>query len=125
MLFNAGGELVLIRNTYGASDMFVLPGGGIKPFEQPAAAAKREIEEELGAVPLAIEFTSRHFSAAEGKRDEIYLFEAIITGPLKIDSSELAEATFAALDDLPRTTSPATRRRIEEHLGVRQADGNW
>ena len=30
LLFNARGEVALIRNTYGNRDQFVLPGGGIR-----------------------------------------------------------------------------------------------
>jgi 8-oxo-dGTP pyrophosphatase MutT (NUDIX family) len=43
MLFNDAGEIMLVRNSYGRSDLFLLPGGGIRPFEAPAAAAAREV----------------------------------------------------------------------------------
>lgn len=48
MLLNEKGELLLIRNSYGDSHAFVLPGGGIRPFEAPAVAALREVREEIG-----------------------------------------------------------------------------
>jgi 8-oxo-dGTP pyrophosphatase MutT (NUDIX family) len=72
MAFNADGELALIRNSYGRSDLFVLPGGGVRPFEGLALAAAREIREELGVEVTQIRFRSRHSSQAEGKRDEIH-----------------------------------------------------
>ena len=125
MLFNADGELALIRNSYGHSDIFVLPGGGIGLFEQPAVAARREIREELGVETEELVLRSRHSSTAEGKRDEIHLFEARVRGTLNIDRVEIAEARFASLADLPQSTSPATRRRIDEFLGLREADGSW
>lgn len=125
MVFNDAEEIVLIRNGYGRSDLFVLPGGGVKPFEELATAAKREIREELGVEVVTLTFRSRHSSIAEGKRDEIHLFEARVRGTLDIDGYELAEARFAALNDLPPATSPATRRRIEEYLGLREPDGSW
>ncbi|MBW0007763.1 MAG: NUDIX domain-containing protein [Sphingomonas sp.] len=125
MLFNDQGELVLIRNSYGRSDLFVLPGGGIRPFEEPAAAATREVGEELGVGVTDLSFRSLHFSRAEGKRDEIHLFEARVSDRLSVDDFELAEARFVPLGDLPQTTSPATRRRIEEYLGVRELDEKW
>jgi 8-oxo-dGTP pyrophosphatase MutT (NUDIX family) len=125
MLFNDDGKLALIRNSYGNSDLFVLPGGGIRPFEDPATAAKREIREELGVMVTAVSLRSRHSNAAEGKRDEVHLFEARTDCTLHIDGFELSEARFVPLDDLPATTSPATRRRIEEYLGIRETDGRW
>jgi 8-oxo-dGTP pyrophosphatase MutT (NUDIX family) len=125
LLFNDDGKLALIRNSYGNSDLFVLPGGGIRPFEDPATAAKREMREELGVIVTAVSLRSRHSSVAEGKRDEVHLFEARTDGTLHIDGFELSEARFVPLDDLPQTTSPATRRRIEEYLGIREPDGRW
>jgi len=41
------------------------------------------------------------------------------------DGNEVVEAAFFALEDLPASVSPATRRRIEEHLGLRKTDGGW
>lgn len=125
MLFNHNGELALVRNSYGNRELFVLPGGGIRPLEKPSEAAKREIKEELGVIVATVKFRSCHSSAAEGKRDEVHLFEALVDSDLKIDGTEVLEARFASLDNLPKTTSPATRRRIEEYLGMREPDGYW
>ena len=48
MLFNPADEVLLIRNSYGDSEQFVLPGGGVRPWEAPERAATREVREELG-----------------------------------------------------------------------------
>lgn len=125
MVFNADGKLALIRNSYGRSDLFVLPGGGVRPLEMPALAAAREIREELGLEVTEIKFRSHHSSLAEGKRDEIQLFEAFVDGRPDVDEFELEEARFVSLEDLPSATSPATRRRIDEYLGRRKPDGSW
>ena len=125
MLFNANDELALIRNAYGRSDLFVLPGGAIRPFEEPAHAAVREVKEELGLEITRLKLRSQHSTSAEGKRDEIYLFEALVHGTPQLDKFEVEEVRFAPLEDLPSATSPATRRRIEEYLGQRALDGNW
>ncbi|MDQ3074239.1 MAG: NUDIX domain-containing protein [Pseudomonadota bacterium] len=125
MLFNADGELVLIRNAYGSSDLFVFPGGGIRPFEKPAVAAVREVREELGLNVLDLRFRSQHFSSAEGKRDQVFLFEGLIDREPTIDNCEVREARFVAMDRVPPATSAATRRRIEEYLGHQQPDGVW
>lgn len=125
MLFNAGGELMLIRNSYGDSDLFALPGGGIRPFETPERAARREISEEIGCEIEGLSAVSTHFSSAEGKRDTIHLFTARAAGNARPDQFEVVEARFFAVDALPASTSPATRRRVEEHLGSRSTDGSW
>ena len=125
MLFNAAGELVLIRNSYGRTDLFVLPGGGIKRREEPEAAARREIREELGFEIEGLDFLSEHANCAGGKNDIVHLFKARVDGAPTPDRFEVEEARFFALDALPEATSAATRRRIEEYLGARAADGSW
>ena len=50
MLFNREGKLLLIRNSYGPTHLFVLPGGGIGRRESPEAAAAREaVRKRIGA----------------------------------------------------------------------------
>ena len=125
MLFNAAGELLLVRHTYGDTRLYMLPGGGIRPFEAPEAAAVREVREELGCALEGLRFVSLHASTSEGKRDTVHLFSARAAGEIRIDGVEIAEARYVPLDALPPTTSPATLRRIAEHRGERQADGHW
>jgi 8-oxo-dGTP pyrophosphatase MutT (NUDIX family) len=125
MLFDPEGALLLVRHGYGRSDLYLLPGGGIQMFEPPERAARREIREELGCGVDGLVLVSTHFSAAEGKRDTVHLFTARPVGAPKPDGFELIEARFFPLDALPAATSPATLRRIDEHLGRRVADGRW
>src|SRR3990170_1681780 len=80
MLFNPAGEILLIRNSYGASHQFVLPGGGVRPWERPERAAAREVREELGLKVRSLALVSTHFSRAEGKRDTIYVFRGEASG---------------------------------------------
>lgn len=125
LLFNGAGEVMLIRNSYGRSDLFVLPGGGVRPWEAPEKAARREILEELGCLAEALRPVSTHYSNAEGKRDTIHLFAARAEGELRADSFEVEEAQFFPLDALPPNISRATLRRIEERTGKRMKDGTW
>ena len=71
MLVNPAGEILLIRNSYGDRNLFVLPGGGIRPWEAPERAAAREVKEELGVAVTNLALISTHVSGAEGKRDTI------------------------------------------------------
>ena len=125
MLFNDCGELLLIRNSYGSSDLFVLPGGGVRPWERPIDAARREIREELGVIADALAPVSTHFTSAEGKRDTIFMFEGKLMGMPRPDGIEVAEARFFALNSLPEQLSPATSRRLAERSGEATIDGSW
>lgn len=125
MLFNDAGELLLIRNSYGRGDLFVLPGGGVRPFEAFDAAARREVREELGCTAEGLALISTHYSTAEGKRDIVQLFSAKAAGGLVADGREVAEARLFPLDALPASTSAATRRRVEELLGIRWIEQEW
>jgi 8-oxo-dGTP pyrophosphatase MutT (NUDIX family) len=125
MVFNRKGELLLIRNSYGRSDLWLLPGGGVGRFETPAAAAIREVKEEVGLDVHGLVRVSTHFSRHEGKRDTIHLFKATSSEEPKADGLEVEEARFVPLDDLPPDVSPATLRRIAEYRGERCADGSW
>ncbi|MEA3062946.1 MAG: hypothetical protein QOJ94_2727 [Sphingomonadales bacterium] len=114
MAFNERGELLLVRNSYGPSHLFVLPGGGIGRREEPAAAASREVREETGLEMRALELAGIYVSAAEGKRDSIHLFRGRADGVPRPDGVEVEEAGFFPLDALPAATSAATRRRVAE-----------
>ena len=125
MLFNEAGELLLIRNGYGDTAQYLLPGGGVSRGESPAAAAAREVHEELGLQVRAVEPVWTYESSAEGKRDTIHLFRAVTSETPHIDDREVIDARFFALDALPPTVSPATQRRIAEVQGSRPFDGRW
>ena len=125
MLFNEDGEILLIRNSYGNRDLFVLPGGGIGRRENPAAAATREVMEEVGLEVTGLTLVATYRSGAEGKRDSICLFQGRASGVPRTDSIEIDEAGYYGLNDLPTNVSPATRRRIEEVSGKRPIDGRW
>ena len=125
MVFNGAGELLLIRNSYGRSNLFVLPGGGIGRGESPEAAAAREVREETGLELQELCFLSRHGNRSEGKRDTVHLFTARAEGTPRSDNVEVEEARFFPLDALPASVSSATLRRIGEFRGERAPDGTW
>lgn len=125
MLFNQAGELLLVRNSYGSSELFTLPGGGIRRGETPQGAAAREAREEAGVDARELAHVSTHFSTAEGWRDTIYLFRGKTDQEPVADGREVMEARFFALDALPANVSGAALRRIAEHEGEREPDGSW
>ena len=124
MLFDDAGRLLLVRNTYGNSERFGLPGGGVRPWEKPHKAARRELREEV-SIEANLSFVSVHASTAEGKRDTVFLFKGLSDQRPMADGFEIAEAAFFPLDELPEKLSPATARRIAEHRGERDVSPHW
>ncbi|MEA3034943.1 MAG: hypothetical protein QOH04_702 [Sphingomonadales bacterium] len=125
MVFNRRGELLLIRNSYGNRNLFVLPGGGIGRRETPLAAAAREVLEEVGLHLRALAPVATYLSSAEGKRDTIHLFEGMAEAEPAIDGVEVEEARFFPLHALPQAVSAATMRRIAERQGARYRARDW
>ena len=125
MLFNPEGKLMLVRNSYGRTHLYVLPGGGIHRSETPERAAARETLEEVGIAAQGLRLVSVHRNQAEGKRDTIYLFTGFVVEAPRADGFEVEEVGFFALDDLPATVSAATLRRISEFRGERPPASDW
>ena len=125
MAFNPAGELLLVRNTYGARHLFLLPGGGIERRESPAEAALRELVEETGIRGERLEARATYVSNAEGKNDTIHLFTAQAAQAPRPCGIEVEEARFFPLDALPDNISAATLRRIAEYRGERPVSESW
>ncbi|MDQ2891937.1 MAG: NUDIX domain-containing protein [Pseudomonadota bacterium] len=125
MVFNPTGELLMIRHRYGNTKLWMLPGGGVERGETLAAAAAREVREETECVVAGIAALGSYRARGEGLRDTVHLFRGITDDVPVADGVEVAEAAFFALDALPETTSPATKRRIAELIGQRAPTGDW
>jgi len=120
------GRIALVRHTY--ADHWYLPGGGVKKGESFAAAALREVEEEIGLAGCAIErILGVYHSRREYKDDHIVLF--VVHAPratIRInDPREIAEAGWFAPDALPASLSAATARRIAEYRAGTIGGGLW
>ncbi len=83
------GQILVVRHSYQPGSS--LPGGEVKKDEEPAAAASRELREEVG---IQVEPESLIF-VHEGRSGEI-LFELhpCVRPDLKIDNFEIIEARF-------------------------------
>jgi 8-oxo-dGTP pyrophosphatase MutT (NUDIX family) len=95
------GRVLLVQHTYGHRE-WDLPGGSMRRGEAPVAAARREMEEELGVqlddLRLLGEIRARPYRA----RDRIHCFEAELGSPeLTIDEGELQTAGWFPRDQLP------------------------
>ena len=120
LVWNERGELLLVRN-WGGKRQWALPGGGVERNEEPIAAAKRELHEELGIdLPLA------DFSYVETVH---YQYEAIIFR-VQIRAAmlpntpynpwEITDMQWFSLKNLPADLSPVVSLALKNYQN--QAD---
>ncbi|WP_062203822.1 NUDIX domain-containing protein [Aureimonas sp. AU12] len=123
--FDEAGRLFLVRHTYLPG--WYMPGGGVDPGETVEDAAHREAREEgnlLLEAPLALHGV--FYNRRQG-RDHIVVYRcdgARQTAPREPDR-EIAESGFFALDALPESVTPATRRRLDEMAGRVTVTPDW
>ena len=113
---NARGEVLLVRHSYQAPDLWMLPGGGMRRGEAPEAAAARELREETGctlrdAICVAIEVVP-----LVGACNHIHLVAGTTEDAPTPDGREIVAAAFFPPDALPAATAEAARARIARAL---------
>lgn len=124
--FDAEGRIFLVRHSYVAG--WHMPGGGVERGETAFMAMEKEIREEgnlrLGAAP---ELFAVYFNTRGSKRDHVllYICRGVTQTAPRAPDREIIESGFFALDALPETTTPATRRRLSELGGQRAPEAYW
>jgi 8-oxo-dGTP pyrophosphatase MutT (NUDIX family) len=118
------GRILLIEHTYLPG--WYMPGGGVERGETPEAALEREMVEEAGVrlserPVLASVHLNRAFPG-----DHVFIYHARGWTPCAATSrGEVHAVGWFAPHSLPPNTTDATRRRIEEALGLREPDPYW
>lgn len=126
LLDPAGTRVALVRHTY--LDGWYLPGGGVKKGEGIAHALHRELAEEVAVTGATVErVLGVYHNRREGKDDHVvvYVARAASDALRGADALEVAEAGWFALNALPKGTTPATLRRIEEFRAGTTGGGGW
>lgn len=99
------GRILLVRHTYGPS-LLTTVGGGIKRNESAYDAVLREVKEEAGLQLARCTKIGDVQWHEEYKNDHVQVFVAeSIEEELVIDKSEIVEANWYGLDNLPADTS--------------------
>ena len=112
-------KVLLVHHSYG-TPAWHLPGGGVKRRENIEAGIRREVREEAGIdITGPTTQLGTYTNLQEGKSDHITVFVVDawrrLPGHDVDDDPEIAaKGFFAYPDGLPDTTSPGTRRRLDE-----------
>ncbi len=115
IMTNLGGDVLLLRHSYGP-DVWGLPGGGINRGEEPEAAARREVREELGIELTRLEPIGTLEEVLSGSPHTAHLFAAICNQHPRPDGREVVEARFFPSHSLPEplgTHHPHSDRGVE------------
>jgi ADP-ribose pyrophosphatase YjhB (NUDIX family) len=102
-------QLLLVRNTYGRR-VWTLPGGMMKRREDPEAATRREVYEEVGIAVEGFRLVGVFTGRQAQRHDTIHIFTAEVSHPtVRTDPGEILDARWFALADLPQLSTYARR----------------
>jgi ADP-ribose pyrophosphatase YjhB (NUDIX family) len=108
---NAEGHVLLVRHSYG-SRQWTLPGGKVERGEEPPAAARRELREELRCEAERLAFATAIEDDLWGAPHSDLLFTCELKGMPLPDGREVVEAKFFPPDHLPPDLTPRAARQL-------------
>jgi ADP-ribose pyrophosphatase YjhB (NUDIX family) len=125
LVTDAEGRVLLVEHTYLPG--WYLPGGGVERRELAEDALARELVEEAGVEVIGRpRLISIHSNEKKHPGDHVLIYRVETWTPCQATSrGEIHAVDWFAPDALPDNVTPATRRRIEEALGGREADPHW
>lgn len=104
-------RVLLIRQSYG-SGHWTTPAGGAALDEDPEAAIRREVREELSCELAELVLLHTADETMHGAPQRNWLFEARVEGEPMPDMREVLEARWFTLDALPEEITSPTQRRL-------------
>ena len=111
VITNLTGDVLLLKHSYGPN-VWSLPGGGLGRGEDPLAAARREVREELGVELARIEPVGVIEEVLSGSPHTAHLFAGVCDRQPQPDLREVIEARFFPSHSLPEPLGRHTRARI-------------
>ncbi|MPZ67515.1 MAG: NUDIX domain-containing protein [Pseudonocardiaceae bacterium] len=113
-LFVAGGRVFLVRKTYG--NKWDIPGGYVDIGESPAAACRREVQEELGLDREPKRLLAVDWAPNGNEGDKIlYVFDCGQLGDegeVTLDGDELDKWEWVPAENLGDYVIPRLARRL-------------
>jgi 8-oxo-dGTP diphosphatase len=114
MIFDDEGRILLLDHVFRPDCGWGIPGGFLSKGEQPEAALRRELKEEIGIEVEAVEILFAR-TLPRLRQIEIY-FRARAIGRPEPCSFEIRSAGWFSVDDLPSELSKDQRRLIRRAL---------
>ena len=114
IIFNEEGRILLLEHVFRADRGWGIPGGFLSKGEQPEAALRRELREEIGIEVRDVELLFAR-TLSQPPQIEFY-FRAKAFGRPEPCSFEIKSASWFAIDDLPIELSRDQRRLIRRAL---------
>lgn len=105
-------RILLVRHSYG-SRAWALPGGGCKAGEDPMAAVRREILEEIACDIHRLQGIGTFEERLSGSPHSAHIYTGLVDARPRPDGREIIEARFFPAHSLPEPLSVLTRRRLE------------
>lgn len=121
IISNSAGEVLMLRHSYGPV-VWALPGGGVAKGEDPEAAARREVLEELGIKLGTVRSLAVQDEQVSNSPHKAHLFTATSNAEPRPDQREVIEAQFFAPDCLPEPLGRITRSRLEVWRAMNGSD---
>jgi ADP-ribose pyrophosphatase YjhB (NUDIX family) len=115
-IFDDEGRILLLDHVFRPDGGWGIPGGFLGRGEQPEAALRRELKEEVGIEVTAVEVL---FARAWTRPRQIEIhFRATAIGKPTPCSFEIRSAGWFSVDDLPPDVSEDQRRLIQRSLAA-------
>lgn len=118
LAFDDRGRVLLVRHSYGPA-VWAVPGGGIGRHEAPAAAAAREIGEELGCEVAELVPLGPQVIEGRSARDEQHVFTARLASEPVPDQREIVAARWFDPADLPANATRHAAALVQRALQAR------
>ncbi|WP_293911546.1 NUDIX hydrolase [Deinococcus sp.] len=103
LIFNTAGQVLLVRQNYGAH-RWGAPGGSAEMGETPMDTACREAQEEIGVQIKLLQVVGVYLLRGGGWPDmlaHVFLARVLVGEPRIVDPSETLELAWTPLDRLP------------------------
>ncbi len=100
MAIYVGRALLLVKSSYRGEWSF--PGGSLQPGETPDAAARREMEEEIGFSSPPLRPAGSVCGMWDGRQDRVHFFELHLDDlpELRLDNREIVAVHLASAEEL-------------------------
>ena len=117
-------QVLLVKHTYQKGWYTI--GGMVDKGETPLQAVSRELFEEVGLILFERPELFGIYHSNQEKRDDYVAFYTVKKFNLTESfSPEIADKQWFSLNNLPKEVTPATKRRVEEYLGMREKSDKW